>query len=315
LAPVDIISAGFPCQDISCAGKGEGLSGARSGLFFEVARIIKEARPRYVILENVPALVRRGLDVVGEELRLCGHTPLRPILIEAASVGALHKRERIFIVAVRGTVVDDTQSIGWDHVRNSEDDGEDEGTVNTPGNSGEVCGGVSEININTNSEGDRGARGPISDKPREEGHDTERFCDDVADTEITRNSRFEKTTSEQERGRQPRDSSKSVSDSHNTPTTRQREHGGEGDAITESGGFSIEGLSEWWSAKCRLGIPSHGISSGLDDCGGWECGIPRVIKGQPERVNRLRGLGNAVVPQVAELVGRMIIDYDQGRRQ
>ena len=59
-----IISGGFPCQDISSAGKGAGLNeGTRSGLWFEMARIISEIRPRYAFVENSPMLVSRGLDV------------------------------------------------------------------------------------------------------------------------------------------------------------------------------------------------------------------------------------------------------------
>ena len=74
--------------------------------------------------------------------------------------------------------------------------------------------------------------------------------------------------------------------------------GEEGGTVTECG---------WWSTQCRLGIHPDGLSSGLDGCGGWECGIPRVAKGQRDRVNRLRGLGNGCVPQVAEYIGRRIL--------
>jgi DNA (cytosine-5)-methyltransferase 1 len=64
LSPVDIICGGFPCQDISYAGRGAGLDGERSGLFFEAVRLVCELRPRVVVLENVAALLTRGLDRV-----------------------------------------------------------------------------------------------------------------------------------------------------------------------------------------------------------------------------------------------------------
>ena len=197
LEPVDIISGGFPCQDISCAGKGKGLSGPRSGLFYEMARVVAEARPKYVVIENVPRLTRLGLDIVGEELRLRGYRSLRPLLVEAASVGAPHKRERIFIVAY-----DQSQGIG----RN---------------------GG----------------------------------CEDVSDTD-------------------------------NTPTARQRKHSGEAYPFSESEGFGLGGMSEWWA---------------VEPC------VDRMANGIPSRVDRLRGIGNAVVPQVAELIGRILIKAQEGQ--
>jgi len=64
LESVDVICGGFPCQDISYAGRGAGLEGERSGLFFEAVRVVRELRPRIVVLENVAALLTRGLDVV-----------------------------------------------------------------------------------------------------------------------------------------------------------------------------------------------------------------------------------------------------------
>ena len=93
-----IIAGGFPCQDISVAGKGAGLSGERSGLWYEYARIIGELRPRYAIMENVGALVSRGLDSVLGSLAALGYDAEWQD-IRASDVGAPHRRERIWIVA------------------------------------------------------------------------------------------------------------------------------------------------------------------------------------------------------------------------
>jgi DNA (cytosine-5)-methyltransferase 1 len=99
LPPGDwIIAGGFPCQDISLAGKGAGLEGARSGLWFEYARIIGELRPRFAIMENVGALVSRGLDRVLGSLAALGYDAEWQD-IRASDVGAPHRRERIWIVA------------------------------------------------------------------------------------------------------------------------------------------------------------------------------------------------------------------------
>lgn len=98
LPPVDIISGGFPCQDISVAGTGAGLEGKRSGLVFEVFRLIGECRPRFVFLENVPALAVRGLDRVLLELHALGYDA-RWTIVSAAEMGAVHIRERWFLLA------------------------------------------------------------------------------------------------------------------------------------------------------------------------------------------------------------------------
>jgi DNA (cytosine-5)-methyltransferase 1 len=94
---VDIIIAGFPCQDISVAGKGAGLEGERSGLFYEVVRLAKEIEPSFLFLENVPAIRTRGLDRVIEELTALGYD-LRWTMLSASDVGAPHKRERWFLL-------------------------------------------------------------------------------------------------------------------------------------------------------------------------------------------------------------------------
>lgn len=95
---VDVVSGGFPCQDISSAGKGAGLDGERSGLWREMARIIGEVRPRFVFVENSPMLTIRGLGAVLGDLAALGFDARRGVL-GASAIGAPHRRERIWIVA------------------------------------------------------------------------------------------------------------------------------------------------------------------------------------------------------------------------
>lgn len=98
LPHIDIIYGGFPCQDISVAGNGIGLEGKRSGLFFEIIRLVREIRPRFVFLENVPAITVRGLDRVLLELTALGYDS-RWTIVSAAEVGACHQRDRWFLLA------------------------------------------------------------------------------------------------------------------------------------------------------------------------------------------------------------------------
>jgi len=94
---VDVVSGGFPCQDISAAGKGDGLDGERSGMWKEMARIIGEVRPKYAFIENSPMLTFRGLERVLADLASMGFNAEWGVL-SAADVGANHKRDRIWIV-------------------------------------------------------------------------------------------------------------------------------------------------------------------------------------------------------------------------
>ena len=96
---VDMITAGFPCQDISVAGRAEGLEGERSGLFYEVVRIADRLRPRYILLENVSALLVRGAGDVLRELAEIGYDAEWHCLSAATVAGAPHIRDRIFILA------------------------------------------------------------------------------------------------------------------------------------------------------------------------------------------------------------------------
>ena len=107
----DLVCGGFPCQDISFAGKGAGLDGKRSGLWYEFARCVREVRPRFVLVENVAALLVRGLDAVLGTLASLGFDAEWEGL-PAAAFGADHIRDRLFILAYaagfRGGVFDYT---------------------------------------------------------------------------------------------------------------------------------------------------------------------------------------------------------------
>ena len=95
---VDVVSGGFPCQDISAAGKGAGIEGERSGMWTEMARIIGEVRPRFAFVENSPMLTSRGLGRVLGDLAALGYDARWGVL-GAVDAGAPHKRDRIWIVA------------------------------------------------------------------------------------------------------------------------------------------------------------------------------------------------------------------------
>ena len=95
---VDLIAGGFPCQDVSEVGGRSGITGKQSGLWSEMLRIVCLLRPRFVLVENVPGLLNRGIGTVLSELACSGYDA-EWSTISACSMGASHTRERLFIVA------------------------------------------------------------------------------------------------------------------------------------------------------------------------------------------------------------------------
>lgn len=180
--PVDVLCGGFPCQDISIVGRGAGIDGERSGLWGEYARLIGDLRPGYVIVENVSALLTRGLDRVLGDLAALGYDAEWDC-IPASAVGAPHRRDRVWIVAYPS-----------------------------------------------------------------------------------------------------RDAARGVC----TPAGAERER--VGTCGESSGARPVAYTSSWWVTEPDVGRVAHGI---------------------PARVDRLRSLGNALVPQIAEWLGRRILDYER----
>lgn len=114
---IDVVSGGFPCQDISVAGKGAGIDGERSGMWRHMARIVGEVRPRFVFVENSPAIVTRGLGTVLSDLAALGYD-CKWTVLGAADVGAPHQRDRFWLVAHAPSSQDNPQWLscecGWD---------------------------------------------------------------------------------------------------------------------------------------------------------------------------------------------------------
>lgn len=252
---VDVICGGFPCQDISCAGKGAGIHAERSGLWWEMLRIVRLVRPRYVLVENVAALLNRGLDEVLGSLAESGYDAEWNI-VSAAGVGAPHLRKRVFIVAHPGQP--GRQQItgssygneATDERRPQDEDHEFE------------CDGQSSRERSLAHANSQPSESPIRDPGRGQA---------LVETE----------PSEQELGCAG-DTSREIADSK---------------SIRCGGG---QMLSE--AARKRWGICAEG-----DNSWSTESGICRVANGVPSRVDRLRALGNAIVPQCAEYVGRCVL--------
>jgi DNA (cytosine-5)-methyltransferase 1 len=120
---VDVVSGGFPCQDISAAGKGAGIDGERSGMWSHMARIIGEVRPRFAFVENSPMLTSRGLGTVLGDLATLGYDA-RWAVLGAADTGAPHQRDRIWIVAKQRNIFSHAQ-----HNRNGRREQQSEGVT------------------------------------------------------------------------------------------------------------------------------------------------------------------------------------------
>ena len=122
LTPIDLLCGGFPCQDLSVAGKRKGLAGERSGLWFQFARVIGELRPKWVVIENVPGLLssgdKRDMGILLGQLAKFGYLGCYRVL-DAQFYGVAQRRRRVFIVGCLGDasalqVLFESESSPWD---------------------------------------------------------------------------------------------------------------------------------------------------------------------------------------------------------
>lgn len=263
LGTIEIITGGFPCQDLSVAGKGAGLAGARSGLWFEFHRLIKETQPKWVIAENVAVLRSRGLDQVLRSLDEIGYDA-EWHCIPASAVGAPHRRDRIWIVAHprhRGGGYDIGSGFGGDGKR------ENEKTIR-----------ASKTTAIAGS----------SQTPDALAYTSKLQCDGSKD-----NSRI---------SMEPEEKPKSGNSSGK-------------EALAYSTGIGSSGQGEFEQPKYPTQIvsretikPEHGSVSDF-----WETEpqLGRVADGIPNRLDRLKQLGNSLVPQIPEIIGYAILEQER----
>ena len=280
LGTIEIITGGFPCQDLSVAGKGAGLEGARSGLWWQFHRLIKEAQPRWVIAENVSALRSRGLDQVLRSLDQIGYDA-EWHCIPASAVGAPHQRDRIWILAYprhRG------------------------GREQSSWNSESIGGGSSQeakrsANTDSTSRSGVGASSVAYSDSGLEANGGE--CKNVAgkgfsgSTEQGRSS-----TDDRERCfRGAGSSSKNVvAYSAGIGSSRQGQFEQPiypTQIVTrEAIEFKHGSVSDFWKVEPELG---------------------RVADGIPNRLDRLKQLGNSLVPQIPEMIGYAILQQERNQ--
>ena len=302
---VDVICGGFPCQDISTAGKGAGLAGARSGLFYEAMRVVRDLEPRYILLENVSALLVRGMDSVLGELAQVGMDAVWHC-VTAASVGAPHRRDRVFIIGYRPGDVADTEG---HRVQESGDVDSETGKGNAPresdGSSENVADTESVLN-NGKPENNAGIGATGQQKSRGRGRQT-----NVADTrgqgapECDRPRRSGEST-----GGTPETRGKTPRPSNGAPCADMSTGCGQALADPDSVGPQGQRANRHDARPTRL---CSGTARGGAHFWAAEPAVGRVAHGIPRRVDRLRGLGNAVVPQVAQFVGEMLLDIHRGQ--
>lgn len=288
LAPVDVICGGFPCQDLSCAGRGAGLDGSRSGLWSEFARIICELRPRYVVVENVPALLtgkgkrwdRAPVGRVLGDLAEAGYDS-EWARLSAREFGAPHLRKRVWIVAypARDAQAGPASQSGAERKRAR------------PGCS---SGRAEPTSVDAKSKRERPGLPTRSTGAKRGRRSRDGSCAARALAD-THEDRCRKGLCESAREEQPAGPGDPLGSGQQRTDPRRTFHD------PDRRGHRTP------KAEIRAG------GNGVIDSGWWavEPGLGRVAHGVPDRVDRLASLGNALVPQIAEWIGGRILEYER----
>lgn len=262
---VDLVCGGFPCQPFSCAGKRRGLADDRYR-WPDMFRIIKRIRPRWLLLENVPGIVRMALDGVLADLEGEAYT-CQPFIIPACAVDAPHRRDRVWIVAY------------------SEHDGRVDLEI-TEGPGSRIDPSERTVGAEQSARSDRctGGTANVADPA---------FCGPPFRRGLSPRQSSEK------RGLRSGDGGASLADPLKPGLEGHSRHG------------AYRRESRRVETHAQRSACPQGISGGKITEWDPEPLVGRLAHGVPDRVVRLRALGNAVVPQVVTVLGKMILSADE----
>ena len=243
-----VITGGFPCQDISTAGRQEGIIGERSSLWSEYARLIKDVRPTWAIIENVSALRSKGLTLVLQNLNEIGYNA-EWHCIPCSAVGGLHRRDRIWIIAYPMANANRFRTLS----RREEIQKEN----------GEISEWNNHAKFSNTSEGTK--------------ETSEEYVVNSNGIRCQHDKESKKTSSW-------RRSETSTSTTSSTVAEKIINR--------EQLELFAQYAKNFWSVEPNVG---------------------RVANGIPNRVHRLKQLGNSVVPQIPQFLGECILNYDESR--
>ena len=315
---IDIITGGYPCQPFSVAGKQKGVEDPRH-LWPEYFRLVKECRPTWVIGENVSGHIKLGLDSVIEDLESENYS-VRPFSISASSIGANHQRERIWIMAYsecnynfnkEQRVNGEEKEISREHRENDSTSWKSSGTntirktnnshVENPGCTQWPRAELREENENETREGDANQH-QRSSSPSES---------DVANTESEGLQRGE--WNNQGEGREVLSSERQDGNKKRSETGRTNRISTQENVPNPGSSRRETGISE---ERYREEGNTEESNNDSDRRRGWqrennwaiEPDVGRVAHGIPKRVDRLKSLGNSLVPQIPYYIGQTILE-------
>ncbi len=334
----DVICGGFPCQDISVAGKRKGIKAERSGLWSEMFRLIRDVRPAWTIIENVSALRSKGLTLVLQNLSSIGYMS-EWHCIPASAIGANHQRDRIWIVAHPYSKRDEScireEISRW---KNKETPNPKFTSRSERGDSlfGEISAEeMGDTNSNgftsTKESGETRLRSGSSKEESKQAGESEGSSDggggskNLADSNNTGERASECRDMSEDRTKSIKEQEKHIQSGSSRCSTEvansdsKRCGGGSGEGCADGERELLQREQEGG----EMGSETQGRSelllfgnttSGVPRRSPWwqvEPDVGRVANGVPKRVDRLKCLGNAVVPQIPQLIGYQILEFEE----